>query len=101
MPLVPHWSWSLTVQPALFVCVELLLWSEAGHEVSLFPVEVLQAVQSPQNTLEGEEWENQNSISSGSLADGLILCSWASFYVHQIIVLCFLSISASSHQELH
>lgn len=78
-PLVPHWSSSLTLQPAP-VCWELLLCSEAGQEVSVFPVEVLQAVQSPQNTLEGEKWENQSSISSGSLAGALILCSWSRFF---------------------
>lgn len=61
------------------MCEELSLWSEAGQEAAVFPVEVLQAVQSPQNTLEGEKWENHNSISSGSLGDNLILCSWSSF----------------------
>lgn len=63
---------------------------------SVLPEEVLQAVQAPQSTLEGEEWENHNSIPSGSLGDGFILCSWSSFFVHLIFVLCSLSIPASS-----
>lgn len=97
--LVPHWSWSLTVQPApVCVCRVVIVvrgWasgssppcgSAAGYTVT------------SEHTGRGRVGKSEQHLK-WQLSRWFILCSWSSIFVHQIIVLCFLSISTSFHRS--